>query len=51
MLVYLQMIDTEEDRHKFEIIYEEYRQTMIKVAYKFSELLSRIFLFDFELLI
>lgn len=34
MLVYLQMIDTEEDRHKFEIIYEEYRQTMIKVAYK-----------------
>lgn len=34
MLVYLQMIDTEEDRHKFEIIYEEYRQTMVKVAYK-----------------
>ncbi len=32
-MIYLMMIDTEEDRRKFEILYEKYRYLMIKVAY------------------
>ena len=32
MLVYLQMIETEEDRHKFEIIYRAYRDELFTLA-------------------
>ena len=34
MLIYLQMIETPEDRSKFEIIYTEYRNMMYSVAFK-----------------
>lgn len=34
MLIYLQMIETDEDRSKFEEIYNEYRGLMYYVAYK-----------------
>lgn len=34
MLIYFQMIDTPEDRSKFEQIYLEYRGLMFHVAYK-----------------
>lgn len=34
MLIYLQMIETDEDRSKFEAIYEEYRGLMYYVAFK-----------------
>lgn len=34
MLIYLQMIDTPEDRHKLEIIYQEYRKLMFHIAKK-----------------
>ena len=33
MLVYLQMIETPDDRSKFEIIYLEYRDYMYRVAF------------------
>ena len=33
MMVYLQMIETTEERSKFEIIYMHYRQDMYRVAY------------------
>ena len=33
MLIYLQMIETPEDRSKFEIIYEKYRDYMYRVAF------------------
>lgn len=32
-MIYLMMIDTEEDKRKFVILYEKYRYLMIKVAY------------------
>lgn len=32
MLIYLQMIDTLEDKHKFEIIYEAYREELYNIA-------------------
>ena len=32
MLVYLQLIETKEDQHKFEIIYETYRDEMYAIA-------------------
>ena len=34
MIVYLQMIETNEDKSKFEEIYQEYRNLMYYVAYK-----------------
>ena len=34
MIVYLQMIETDEDKSKFEEIYQEYRNLMYYVAYK-----------------
>lgn len=34
MLIYLQTIETEEDKNKFEDIYREYRGLMYYVAYK-----------------
>lgn len=34
MLVYLQMIETQEDKEKFEILYEEYRGLMYYIAYQ-----------------
>ena len=34
MLIYLQTIETEEDKSKFEDIYREYRGLMYYVAYK-----------------
>ena len=34
MLIYLQMIETPEDRSKFETLYEEYRDVMYAVAKK-----------------
>ncbi len=34
MLVYLQMIETPEDRSKFVIIYEEYRDCMYRTAFR-----------------
>ena len=34
MLIYLQMIETPEDRSKFETLYEEYRDVMYAVAFK-----------------
>lgn len=34
MLIYLQMIETEEDRSKFEVIYNQYRLLMFSVANK-----------------
>ena len=34
MLLYLQMIDSEEERSKFEVIYETYKSQMYDVAYK-----------------
>ena len=34
MLIYLQMIETPEDRSKFETLYEEYRDAMYAVAQK-----------------
>ena len=33
MLVYLQMIETQEEKSKFETLYREYRQYMYRVAY------------------
>ena len=33
MLMYLQMIDTGEEKRKFVVIYETYRRLMLKVAY------------------
>lgn len=36
MIVYLQMIETDEDKSKFEEIYQEYRNLMYYVAYKTS---------------
>ena len=35
MLIYLQMIETFEDKNKFEELYLEYRNLMYRVAYKF----------------
>lgn len=32
MLIYLQMIETEEDRTKFEILYSEYKEWMFHIA-------------------
>jgi len=32
MLIYLQMIESQEDKHKFEIIYERYRDELFAVA-------------------
>lgn len=32
MIVYLQMIDTPEEKHKFEILYQEYRGLMFRIA-------------------
>lgn len=34
MLIYLQMIESEEDKSKFEAIYNQYRQLMFTVAFK-----------------
>ena len=34
MLIYLQVIETEEDKNKFEDIYQKYRGLMYYVAYK-----------------
>lgn len=34
LLFYLQMLDTPEDKHKFELVYEEYRNYMFHVANK-----------------
>lgn len=34
MLIYLSMIESQDDRHKFERIYERYRNLMCHVAYK-----------------
>lgn len=34
MIIYLQMIDSDEDKSKFEAIYEEYRGLMFHVAYE-----------------
>ena len=34
MLIYLQMIESEEDKSKFEAIYNQYRYLMFSVAYK-----------------
>ena len=34
MIIYLSMIDTPEDRSKFERLYIEYRDVMYHVAYK-----------------
>lgn len=34
MLIYLSMIESQDDRHKFERIYERYRNLMYHVAYK-----------------
>ena len=34
MLVYLQMIETQEDKEKFEVLYEEYRGLMYHIAYQ-----------------
>lgn len=34
MIIYLQMIETDEDRSRFEEIYQEYRNLMYYVAYK-----------------
>lgn len=36
MLIYLQMIETEEDRIKFVSIYDRYRDYMLTVAYRIS---------------
>ena len=32
MLIYLQMIESPEDKHKFEIIYEKYRDMLFAIA-------------------
>ena len=32
MIIYLQMIDAPEDKHKFEILYTEYRGLMFYIA-------------------
>lgn len=37
MLIYLQMIETDEDKSKFEELYEEYRGLMYHVAYKYLQ--------------
>ena len=34
MLIYLQVIETEEDKSKFEDIYREYRGLMYYIAYR-----------------
>ena len=34
MLVYLQMIETQEDKGKFEVLYEEYKGLMYHIAYQ-----------------
>ena len=38
MLIYLQTIETEEDKNKFEDIYREYRGLMKKHSTTYSEL-------------
>ena len=37
MLIYLQMIDTPEERSKFELLYREYRGLMFHVANRILE--------------
>lgn len=37
MLIYLQLIETEEDRSKFETLYQEYRALMYNTAYRMLE--------------
>ena len=37
MLIYLQMIETEEDRSKFEKLYDEYKGLMYTTAYRMLE--------------
>ncbi len=38
LLFYLQMLETPEDKHKFELVYEEYKSLMFHVAKKYLEI-------------
>lgn len=37
LLFYLQMLETPEDKHKFELIYEEYKSLMFHIAKKYLD--------------
>lgn len=37
MIIYLQMIESDEDKSKFETIYQEYRGLMYHIAYKYLQ--------------